>query len=219
MSSPSDAITGIIHPGVKQYMEGLAPEQSDLLGRLEAYAHERGFPLVGRHSGRVMEMMARLSGARRVYEFGSGFGYSAYFFARAVGESGEVHGAEKDAWELEAHARLYGESALRTRIHIHQGDAFEVLDQLEGVFDVFFLDLDKVDYPRALDVALSRLAPGGLILADNVLWGGKTAQVADKEDDGTRALQRYNEESHRHGELETVILPVGDGLAVSRKVS
>ena len=216
MSLPVDAVTGILHPEVKRYLEGLAPERSPLLDRLETYAQERGFPLVGYTSGRTMELLTRLIGARRVFEFGSGFGYSAYFFAQAVGEQGEVHGAEKDQWELDAHERLYAGESIKKRIHLHHGGAFEVFEGLSGRFDVVFLDLDKLDYPRALEVALPRLNPGGLVLADNVLWGGKTARMASQEDEGTRALQDYNRLSHDHPRLSTVILPVGDGLAVSR---
>lgn len=217
MSLPVDAFTGILHPDIHRYLETLAPERSALLQRLEAYAKERGFPLVGYHSGQVMGLLAQLSGARRVFEFGSGFGYSAYFFAKAVGESGEVHGAEKDAWELDAHERLYKGESLKQRIHLHHGGAFDVFEGLAGSFDVVFFDLDKVDYPRALEVALPRLSPGGILLADNVLWGGKTARPAADEDVGTRSLQAYNRLSHEHPELTTAILPVGDGLAVSRK--
>ena len=216
MSSPVDAVTGILHPDIKRYVEALAPERSALLKRLEAYAMERGFPLVGYHSGRTMALLAQLIGARRVFEFGSGFGYSAYFFATAVGEGGEVHGAEKDSWELDAHERLYQGEALKQRIQIHHGGAFEVFESLPGNFDVVFLDLDKVDYPRALETVVPRLTPGGMILADNVLWGGKTARTAAVEDEGTRSLQAYNRLSHEHPDLTTVILPVGDGLAVSR---
>ena len=89
---------------------------------------------------------------------------------------------------------------------------------LEGDFDVFFLDLDKVDYPKALEIAKGRLRVGGLILADNVLWGGKTSTNVPEEDEGTRALQAYNRLVHADPELETIILAVGDGLSVSFKV-
>ncbi len=218
MSLPIDAFTGILHPEVKAYIDALAEDSDPLLEALTDYADERGFPLVGRASGRAIGLFSRLIGARRVYEFGSGFGYSAYFFAAAVGDGGEVHGAEKDEWELEAHRRLYADSPLKERIHIHHGEAFEVLDGLPGDFDVFFLDLDKIDYPRALEVAKTRLRKGGLILADNVLWGGKTARPVAEEDESTAALQRYNHLVHQDPDLETVILASGDGLAVSLKL-
>jgi predicted O-methyltransferase YrrM len=217
LSLPIDAFTGILHPEVKAYLEALPEKPDALLQALSDYAAERGFPLVGRSSGRTMALLLQLIGGKRVYEFGSGFGYSAYFFARAVGANGEVHGAEKDAWELEAHARLYAGSPLIQRIHLHEGEAFAVLEGLEGDFDAFFLDLDKVDYPRALAVAKTRLRPGGLIFADNVLWGGKTSREVPEEDEGTRALQVFNRLVHEDPELQTVILAVGDGLSVSLK--
>jgi len=218
MSLPIDAFTGILHPEVKSYIDDLAGEPDSLLNALTDYAQERGFPLVGRASGRAIGLFSRLIGAKRVFEFGSGFGYSAYFFASALGEGGEVHGAEKDEWELDAHRRLYAGSPLIERIHIHHGEAFEVLEGLPGEFDVFFLDLDKIDYPRALEVAKTRLRTGGLILADNVLWGGKTARPALEEDESTAALQRYNQLVHNDPDLETVVLASGDGLAVSLKL-
>ena len=101
MSSPSDAVTSIVEPGVQAYLAGLAPGEGALLDALEACAIERGFPLVGRESGRVMRLLSCLIGAERVFEFGSGFGFSAYFFAQAVGASGEVHGSELESWALE----------------------------------------------------------------------------------------------------------------------
>lgn len=216
MSHPHDAFTSIVHPDVRAYLGALGGADDPLVDRLEAHAIERNFPLVGRASGRVLELLTRMVGGRRVFEFGSGFGFSAFFFARAVGEDGEVLGAEKDAHELVVHDRLYADHPLRARVHIAQGDAFEVFDATTGSFDVVFLDLHKAGYLEALRRALPRVRPGGLILADNVLWGGKTARPA--QDTDTAVLQRFNETIFGDPRLQTVILPVGDGLAVSRVV-
>ena len=230
MSSPDDAFTSIVHPEVSAYLERLGGEDDSLISTLEDYARERHFPLVGRSSGRVLEQpllrfggrervleqLTRLIGGRRVFEFGSGYGFSAFFFARAVGEGGQVIGSEKDGHEVEAHARLYGDHPLRARIQIHQGDAFEIFDGLEGSFDVVFLDLHKQGYRTALNMALPRVRPGGLILADNVLWGGKTSRVAADPD--TAALQAFNAAIFEDPRLDTSILAVGDGLAVCRVV-
>jgi predicted O-methyltransferase YrrM len=161
---------------------------------------------------------SHLMGADRVFEFGSGFGFSAYFFAQAVGASGEVHGSEIEPWAIEMHRTLFSDSALASRIQIHQGDAFDVFASLEGLFDVVFLDLEKVDYARALAVAMPRLRSGGLVMADNVLWGGKTARAPQNGDACTAALQSFNRLIHQRDDLESVILPVGDGLSVSRKI-
>lgn len=212
MSHPSDAFTTIVHPDVAQYLVGLQGPADLLLGQLEAYALSRGFPLVGRLSGVVMGLLARSIGARRVFEFGSGFGFSAYFFAEAVGPDGQVIGAEKDLWELEAFARFYADHPFRARVDLRQGDAFDVLAATEGDFDVIFLDLDKARYPLALQAAAARLRPGGLLLADNVLWGGKVTRA--EVDPDTASLQLFNQQLHNDPRFVSTILPVGDGLAV-----
>ena len=113
--------------------------------------------------------------------------------------------------------RLFAEHPFAPRIDIRQGGAFEVLAATEGDFDVVFCDIDKQGYPRALEEGVARLRPGGLFLADNVLWGGKTARHAAPDDTSTRALQAFNEAFFAHPGLDALILPVGDGLAVGRK--
>lgn len=214
MSSPSDGFTSIVQPEVSAYVNQLAGDDDPLAHRLEAFALERGFPLVGRASGRVLELLTTLVGGRRVFEFGSGFGFSAFYFARAVGDRGEVIGAEKDAWEIEAFERLFWRHPFRHRIQIGHGDAAAIFRATKGAFDVVFLDLHKAGYLDALELALPRVRSGGLILADNVLWGGKTARPAADAD--TAALQRFNERIFQHERLSTTILPVGDGLSLSR---
>ena len=218
MSSPSDAITSIVAPSVKTYLSELALKETPLLDALESCAIERGFPLVGRESGRTMRLLSNMIEAKRVFEFGSGFGYSAYFFAQSVGADGEVHGSEIERWAIDSHRLLYSGSPLASRIQIHQGDAFDVFAALPGHFDVVFLDLEKVDYSRALEVALPRLRIGGLLMADNVLWGGKTALDPLEGDESTAALQAFNQQIHQRDDVESVILPVGDGLSISRKI-
>jgi len=217
MSHPSDGFTGIVHPEVQAYLGTLAREEDPLVARMETYAAERGFPLIGRQSGQWLAQLTIMIGGRRVFELGSGWGFSAFFFARAVGPGGQVIGSEKDAWEIEAYQRLFAEHPFAPRIDIRQGGAFEVLAATEGDFDVVFCDIDKQGYPRALEEGVARLRPGGLFLADNVLWGGKTARHAAPDDTSTRALQAFNEAFFAHPGLDALILPVGDGLAVGRK--
>lgn len=212
MSHPSDAFTGIVHPEVDAYLDGLSGADDPVLDRMEAYAATRGFPLVGRGSGRWLELLTRMIGGRRVFEVGSGFGYSAFFFARAVGPSGVVVGTEKDAHELEAFRGFFDGHPLAVRIDLHLGSGLDVLSGMDGDFDVIFLDLGKGDYPAALAAAVPRLRTGGLLLADNVLWGGKVARAAT--DDDTRALQAFNHALFDDPRMAAAILPVGDGLAV-----
>ncbi len=217
MSFPHDGFTGIVHPEVRSYIGELAPGPDLLLDRLEAYADERGFPLIGRESGRWLELLTRMIGARRVFEFGSGFGYSAAFFARGVGPEGRVHAVERDTWERDAFEAHFSDAALKARITYHLGDAFQVFQALDGLFDVVLVDCNKVDYQRALDLAVPRLRPGGLLLADNVLWGGKTARPAQPDDASTLALQDFNRALFHDTRLWPAVLPAGDGLAVALK--
>ncbi len=217
MSFPQDAFTGSLHPEVRHYIGSLSQESDALLDRLESYAQERGFPLIGREAGRWLELITRAIGGRRIFEFGSGFGYSAAFFARAVGPGGEVHACEKDRWEQEAFETHFQDAELKARIRYHLGDAFVVFEGLPGEFDGVLIDCNKVDYPRALELAVPRLRSGGVVLADNVLWGGKTSREAPEEDTSIRALQAFNQALFSDQRLRAGVLPVGDGLALGLK--
>jgi len=217
MSHPSDAPLHILHPEVRDYIHSLCTSDDPLIEQLEAHAQSRNFPLIGRSSGEWLELLTRMIGGKRVFEFGSGFGFSAYFFARAVGPQGEVIGSEKDAHELDDHKRLFAGHPLAARIRIEQGGAFEVFDQQQGMFDAVLIDIDKASYPQALEQAIPRVRPGGLILADNVLWGGKTARPAAQDDGSTAALQAFNRQLVTDPRIQTAILPCGDGLSVSMK--
>lgn len=214
MSHPSDGFTGIVHPEVKRFIEVSSPEVDPLVAQMEAWAAANKFPLVGRASGKVCEWLTRSIGGRRVFEFGSGYGFSAYFFARAVGDGGQVIGSEVDEHELVEHRRLFAGHPLAARIDLRHGDAFAIFAATEGLFDVVFVDIHKEGYLAALEAAVPRLRPGGLLIADNVLWGGKVARPAT--DASTLALQEFDRRALADPRLDVVILPVGDGLLVAR---
>ncbi len=215
MSSPSDALSTILTPAVDAYVDQLLGQPSPLAERLAKHAQTRGFPLIGHTSGNWLELLTRAIGGKRVFEFGSGFGFSAHYFARAVGRQGEVIGAEHDAHELDDFERLYGDHPLKNRIDIRLGCAFEVFHATDGLFDAVLIDIEKEDYPQALSEALKRVRSGGIIMADNVLWGGKTAHEAAPDDPCTAALRAFNEQLFSDPRIQTGILPAGDGLSVS----
>ena len=217
MAFPTEAFTGIVHPEIRAYLAGVGGPEDPLLDTLEAHAEHHRFPLIGRASGAWLELLTRMIAGRRVFEFGSGFGYSAFFFARAVGDGGLVIGADKDAHEIANHRALFAGHTLASRIDIREGWAEEVFDATEGMFDVVLLDCDKAGYVAALNKALPRVRVGGLILADNSLWGGRVAREPDSE--STSALIAFNQYAHSHPRLSTRILPAGDGLSVSLKLA
>ena len=215
MSSPVDAPMPILTPEIGAYIDRLTGPTSPLAERLAAHAHQRGFPLIGETSGRWLELLTRAIGGTRVFEFGSGFGFSAHYFARAVGPTGEVVGSECDEHELEDFDRLFGSDPLRARITIHHGSALDIFASTTGAFDAVLIDIDKEHYIDALEAAIPRVRPGGLILADNVLWGGMTAQNGAASDPATDILKAFNERIVSDPRLLTGIPPSGDGLSVS----
>jgi len=162
-----------------------------VLDEMERRAEAADFPIVGRAVGRFLELQARMIGARRVVELGSGFGYSAYWFSRAVGENGEVVCTDSDP----DNARL-AEGYLRRAgrwdpVRYHVGDALEGLATVDGEVDVVYCDIDKDGYPAAWAAAAERLRVGGLFLCDNVLWDGRVAglQPSDHADGHAAARQ------------------------------
>ena len=114
MSIPKNAITRVVNSDISQYLSVLAGDPEPIVLEMEAYAREKDFPLVGRSSGRWLELLTKMIGGRRVFEFGSGYGFSAYWFARAVGEDGTVIGSEKDEHELDMHLKFFANSTALT---------------------------------------------------------------------------------------------------------
>jgi caffeoyl-CoA O-methyltransferase len=212
----------IVDPRIETYMEGrLGRFDEPVLLEMEAHADERAFPIVGRTVGVMLEVLARSVGARRVMELGSGFGYSAYWHARAVGPEGEVHLTDGDP-ENEVKAADYLKRAgLADRVRFHVGDAVEELGRLDGEFDLIFNDIDKDGYPDAWRAASERIRDGGLYVCDNVLWYGR---VAAKDPDDARP--HYTEAVLEHNRLVaederylSTLVPTRDGVMVAIRVA
>jgi caffeoyl-CoA O-methyltransferase len=212
----------IVDPRIETYMEGrLGRFDEPVLLEMEAHADERAFPIVGRTVGVMLEVLARSVGARRVMELGSGFGYSAYWHARAVGPEGEVHLTDGDP-ENEVKAADYLKRAgLADRVRFHVGDAVEELGRLDGEFDVIFNDIDKDGYPDAWRAASERIRDGGLYVCDNVLWYGRVA--AEDPDDArphyTEAVLEHNRLVAEDERYLSTIVPTRDGVMVAIRVA
>lgn len=191
-----------------------------VLLEMEAHAKERGFPIVGRNVGVTLEVLARSVGARRIMELGSGFGYSGYWHARAVGPDGEVHLSDGDPENASKATDYLGRAGLSDRVEFHVGDAVTELGRLDGEFDVIFDDIDKDGYPAAWRAASERVRRGGLYVCDNVLWYGRVA-VEDPDD----ARPHYTEAVLEHNRLIaederylSTIVPTRDGVMVAIRV-
>ena len=208
----------IVDPRVEDYMGSLLTRYDEpVLLEMEAEGRERGFPIIGRLVGVTVELLARSVSARRVFELGSGFGYSAYWFARAVGPGGEVHGTDGDPAN-EAKALDYlSRAGLGGPIRWHVGDAVTSLNAVDGEFDVVYDDIDKEGYPDAWRAASERIRVGGLYLCDNVLWYGRVTRPAPERGD-TRAILEHNRLIAEDERYVSSIVPTRDGLMVGLRI-
>ena len=183
---------------------------------MEARADRADFPIVGPLVGRLLWILARAIGARRVFEMGSGFGYSGLWFARALPRGGRVTLTDTSP-ERSRQARRYFQRARQAdKMVFLVGDAMELVSQADGLFDLIFLDADKARYPLALRAALPKLRRGGVFIADNVLWFGRVLnRRPNAETSGILEFTRLIQTDQR---LATSILPIRDGVSVSLKI-
>lgn len=206
----------IIDPNIQSYIASLDTEADPVLSAMEALAQRKRFPIVGHHSGSLLAMLARCIGARRVLELGSGYGYSAVWFARAIPDDGTVTCTDLSRDNRELAIGYFRTAGLEKKIEFVVGDALATARELQGPFDVVFNDIDKEFYPASIDVALTLLRPGGLFITDNALWSGKVADPA-VVDSATEAIRAFNRQIFSRKDVEAVIVPIRDGLAVCRK--
>jgi predicted O-methyltransferase YrrM len=209
----------IVDPRFDAYMASrLGRLDEPVLLEMEAEGERRNFPIVGRNVGVTLEVFARSIGARRVMELGSGFGYSAYWFARAVGPDGEVHCTDGDAANVDA-GRVYLERAgFSDRVTYHVGDALQSFAQLEGDFDIVFSDIDKPGYPDAWRAASERIRVGGLYLCDNTLGYGR-GTVLDHDEEGAKAIRAHNQLIAEDERFISTIVPTREGVLAAIRIS
>lgn len=211
-------MSGYMDERVERYLTELAGvEHGDaVLAEMEEYASAHGFPIVGRATGRFLELAARSVGARRVMELGSGYGYSAYWFARAVGESGEVVCTDGDAGNAERAQRYLTQAGVWSRIRYRVGDALAGFAEETGDFDVVYCDVDKDGYPDCWRAARDRIRVGGLWLCDNVLWSGRVA--GDELDGLSAAIDEHNRLVAADERYVGSINPVRDGVMMALRI-
>jgi predicted O-methyltransferase YrrM len=207
----------IVDPLIDEYLARLAGSPDPVEAEMRRYADEReGFPVVGPVVGALLTQLALLAGARRVFEVGSGFGYSAFWLARGLSPGGTVTLTDYSRDNLERARAYLGKAGLLDRCRIEPpGDALELLARAESGLDLVFLDLEKEDYPRALALALPKLRPGGLLVADNVLWGGAVAR--GENDPASVGLREFVRVVTSTEGLVSTVLPLRDGISITLK--
>jgi caffeoyl-CoA O-methyltransferase len=201
---------------VDDYLYSMLPPRDEVLAEMEDYASKNRIPIVGPAVARVLQQLATMIDARTVFELGSAIGYSAIWWARAVGERGRVIYTDGDSKNAERARGYFERAGVSRRITLYTGDALEVLSEQNDQFDVIFNDVDKEDYPRVLRLISSRLRKGGLFITDNVLWSGRVAEK-DPKDASTKAILEFNRLLYDSKDFFTTIIPLRDGLAVAVK--
>lgn len=207
----------ILHPEQEAYLDRLLPPRDPLLREMEEHARRDEVPISDPEIGRLLGILARSIGARRILEIGTALGYGTLCLARGAAEA-RVVTIELDPERI-GQARGYLEKGgVAGRVDIVEGAALDILPRLEGPFDLAFVDAVKTEYRRYLDLLLPKLRVGGLVVVDNLLWKGHVAAPPEDEEDETAdAMRAFNGYLMMHPQLQAVVLPVGDGLGVATK--
>ncbi len=203
---------------ITEYCEEHSSPQPPLLYELERETYLKTLApqmISGHLQGRLLGLLSSLLQPKVILEIGSFTGYATLCLAEGLPEEGRLHTIEANE-EMGPMIRRYIEKAgLENKVQLHIGKAQDVIPKLEGQFDLVFIDAGKLDYARHYDLIIDRVNPGGLILADNVLWNGKV--VFPNKDKDAQTLDAFKKKIREDDRVETIILPLRDGLTIARK--
>lgn len=172
--------------------------------------------LSGAYQGRVLSMISKLVHPKHILEIGTFTGYSALCLAEGLQEGGALHTIDVKEELVDFQKKHFDKSAFAKAIHQHLGQALNIIPTLQMNFDLVFIDADKRNYINYFHAIINKMNPGGIILSDNVLWSGKVVEPFNEKDLDTKILLEYNRLLNEDPRLETVLLPIRDGLTVSR---
>jgi len=211
--------TPLIPETLMNYIDSLVPPRQPEMQAMEEQAERMDFPIVGPASGYLCYQVARMLAAKRIFELGSGFGYSTAWFAKAVAENGggevfHVVWDEEMSRQAHAHLAVLGYEEI---VRYHVGEAVQTLRETPGPFDLIFNDIDKEDYTDSLPVIAGKLRHGGVLIVDNMLWHGYIFDSKDKTP-ATESIRKLTEMLTHSPEWITSLVPVRDGVMLAYKV-
>ena len=209
----------IVPDAIESYLASLNRAADPLLVEIARVGDEQGLPIVDAQVGALLRVLALAVGARRILEIGTAIGYSGIWLAGALPEGGMLLTLEADEKRARIARENFERAGLAGRASVILGDARRTIAKLAGPFDVIFLDADKPLYTLLLDRVVDLLRPGGLLIADNVLWDGEVVpgyvKEPKKDAEATRQISEYNARVNSHPKLLTATIPLRDGLAIS----
>ncbi|MDG1822494.1 MAG: O-methyltransferase [Flavobacteriaceae bacterium] len=203
---------------LETYVQQHSEQEPELLQQLARETHLKVLQprmLSGAYQGRLLALLTKLISPKQILEIGTFTGYSALCMAEGLHPDGRIDTIDINEELMDMQQRYFETAGFGKQIIQHLGNAAEIIPSIKGTFDLVFIDADKEQYPRYFDLVVDRVRSGGLIIADNVLWSGKVVNSA--KDEATKALQIFNKKVTEDQRVETVLLPVRDGLTLIRK--
>ena len=202
-----------------EYIVAHSQKEPELLAKLNRETNQKVMQprmLSGHYQGRVLSLLSKLIRPKTILEIGTYTGYSALCLAEGMPEDGILHTIDVNEELFDFQKKYFEKSDYRDQIKQYLGDATEIVPEIDSNFDLVFIDADKPNYPKYFELIISKMNRGGVILSDNVLWSGKVIEKVKKDDESTQALLKYNKLLAEDERVETVILPVRDGLTLTR---
>lgn len=201
---------------LQKYSEQHSSPLPDILDEIERYTHiytTAPRMLSGAYQGRFLHSMVQIKNPGTIVEIGTFTGYSAIAMASALQGNGHLHTIDIDEEKEEVVRSFFTKAGLQDKITLHIGDAGKIIGTIDGPYDMVFIDADKQSYSKYFDLVIDKMNKGGVILADNVLWSGKV--LDSNPDESTKAIRHYNEKVNNDSRVESILLPVRDGIMMS----
>jgi len=205
----------LIDAKIEKYITEKTINASEILDEMHEYALENEVPIVGPLAGHFLFIVALMSRAKKIFELGSGFGYSSYWFAKALGTDGKLLCTDYSEKNREKARYFFKKAGIEDLIEFHMGDSLNILRKTDDRFDIIFNDVDKEFYPDVIDLSYDKLNKGGLLITDNVIWSGKVLQEDDSP--STRGVKTFNELICSDPRFITDFVTIRDGISISYK--
>jgi len=204
---------------LQQYLVSHSEDEPELLKQLNKETWQKILTprmLSGHYQGRILAMLSKLMKPKSILEIGSYTGYSALCLAEGLNENGLLHTIDHNEELVDFQKKYFNRSLYKNRIRQYLGDALDIIPTIKASFDLVFIDADKSNYSNYFNLVIDKMNKGGVILSDNVLWSGKVVETPDPKDEDTKALISYNKLLKNDSRIETIMLPIRDGITISR---
>ena len=211
-----------ISDDIMTYAINHTQDESNLLKSLNKETHQKILQsrmISGHFQGRVLSFISQLIRPETILEIGTYTGYATLCLAEGLTKNGKIHTIEINEELIDFQKKYFDQSKFKNQIFTHLGDAIDIIPKLKLKYDLIFLDADKANYPNYMEMVVPKLKKGGVLIADNVLWSGKVLDYQQKRDDiETKGIKLFSELVKKNSSLQTLLLPIRDGLMMCRKI-